>query len=428
MKTGTMGSGRFGRFAVVLGALSLGLLATGCGEECVDQFDCVRERGTPAEGKRYVCEANRCVVRDLADAGTGGTDAGSDAGTDAGTDAGVACADLPHDPKLGTLQLQTGYAATESVALPDGIGAVTAVQGGSEFKLYGLHGADNSLYNLGTWPTIASSTTPLQAVIPEDDRGSSTFPGGYLTNDGTRLLTGYTMAGAGFPGKVLVYDSATPGNTVYLSAPGNYTAVGVSGGFLINGTGLEGVAEGGAAVYALKTDARPFSGFKLATFPVANPASGYTALASNNVAVLGYSDTDQGYANFLRAVAPATYTPAFSGGTTLALSDANAPSIYASSEHPEASLAEIDGFGEGVAIRRSVYDSSFNEFTHDVSRISLTVGGITPGTVTAGDFSPVLTTSNRCTSVVLMAPMGADLLVGVKDKNGRRIVRLQLPQ
>ncbi len=70
MKTETMGSRWFGRFGVALGALSLGLLVTGCEPECVDAFDCA-SKDSPGEGKRYVCESNRCVVRDITpDAGT----------------------------------------------------------------------------------------------------------------------------------------------------------------------------------------------------------------------------------------------------------------------------------------------------------------------------------------------------------------------
>jgi hypothetical protein len=351
-----------------------------------------------------------------------GTDAGTNTGTDAGTDAGVACTDLPHDPKLGTLQLQTGFAAAESAALPEGVVEVTAVQSGSNYKLYGLRGLEGSLYELGTWPDLALGATALQATIPEEERSATTYLSGHFSNDGTRLLSGYTKAGGGFPGKVLVHDTAATSST-YLSAPGNYTSAGVSGGFLLNGTGLEGVAEGGAAVYALKTGSTPYQTSKLATFPEAGVSSGFTAVASNGVAVLGYSKFNlENFTNTnkLRAVAPAVYTPAFTSGTTLALSDTNAPEIHASIE-----LFSIAGFGNGVALHRGFYDTSFNAFTRDVSRIELAVNALNPASVTAGALTSVLTTPNTCTNVVSMTPMGADLLVGVKDKNGRRLVRLQ---
>ncbi|QRK09796.1 hypothetical protein JQX13_06660 [Archangium violaceum] len=427
MKTAMMGSRGVGRFVWVLGALSLGLLGTGCTQECIDQFDCIAQRGTLPKGQEYVCQDNRCVERDVTDAGTGPTDGGNEPTDDAGTDAGVACADLPHDEKLGTLQLQTGYAAAESAALPEGLIAVTAIPSGAEFKLYGLSGGtDNSLYELGTWPNIVASTTPLQAVIPEADRGSSTYLSGFLANDGTRLLAGYTKSGPieNIPGSVLVYDTASPDKSSHVSANGNFSAVGVSGAFLFNGQGVEGSSEGGSGVYALKTGTPPFQGSKLATFPVDAPASGYTAATSQEIAVLGYSVPNPSgpfdpYINHLLAVAPATYTPALSGGTTLALTAENAPEIYAGSD-----LFAVAGFGQGVALHRGHYDASFNALTNDVSRIELTTG-IEPKAVVVGELAPVLTTQNTCTNVVLMAPLGTNLLVGVKDKNGSRLVLVQ---
>ncbi|MFP2911903.1 hypothetical protein ACLESD_44155 [Pyxidicoccus sp. 3LFB2] len=33
--------------------------------------------------------------------------------------------------------------------------------------------------------------------------------------------------------------------------------------------------------------------------------------------------------------------------------------------------------------------------------------------------------TTQCTTVDLMAPLGSDLLVGLTDKNGRRLVRIQ---
>ncbi|RKH82773.1 hypothetical protein D7Y21_27665 [Corallococcus sp. AB045] len=100
---------------VVLGALlgALTVLGTGCGDECVDLFDC-RDKGSAPEGQAWICNAdNTCELQNLAplpeeDAGTeadaGTEDAGAevdagteldagteDAGTevDAGTDAGM---------------------------------------------------------------------------------------------------------------------------------------------------------------------------------------------------------------------------------------------------------------------------------------------------------------------------------------------------
>jgi len=415
MKNGTMGAWGLGRFVVALGTLALGLLVTGCEPECVDQFDCAN-KGNPGEGKQYACVASRCVAQDIPSATDAGTDAGTEPPTDAGTDAGTdPCATVQHDPKLGTLQLQTGFTAAETGTLPEGIGAVTAVPSGAEFKLYGLRNTD--LYALGTWPNVALGAAPLQSIYAEADRGGGTkYPNGYLTNDGTRLLAGYTKPGplTNVPGTVLVYDTATPANSTYLSANGNFSAAGYSGGFFISGQGLEGASEGGNGIYGLKTGATPFQGSKVATFPTAELFSSATAVASNGVAVFGYSNypTDT-----LRAVAPATYNPEISSGAPFVLNDTNAPEVYSGTD-----LKSAAGFGQGVALHRGTFTT-----TSDVSRFELTLGGITPKSVTVGALQSVLTTTNNtCTHVVLLAPMGPDLLVGVKDKNGRRLVRLQV--
>ncbi len=406
MKNAMMGSWGLGRFVVALGTLSLGLLVTGCEVDCEVPSDC---KGT---GAQYTCVGGSCVPQDFTDAGTEPTDAGTDAGMDAGTDP---CANVPHDPKLGTLQLQMGFAAaTETAMLPEGIGAVTAVPNGSEFKLYGLR--DTDIYALGTWPNVALGAASLQSIYAEADRdGGTRYPNGYLTNDGTRLLAGYTKPGpvTSIPGTVLVYDTATPANSTYLAANGNYTAAGFDGGFFINGQGIEGASEGGNGIYALKTSATPYQGSKVAPFPVAEAFSSATAVASNGVAVFGYS---QYPTDTLRAVAPATYTPALSSGTPFTLTDTNAPEVYSGTD-----LKSVTGFGEGVALHRGTFTT-----TSDISRFELTLGGITPTSVTVGERKSVLTVANTCTDVVLMAPMGPDLLVGVKDKNGRRLVRLQV--
>ncbi|HYO56208.1 hypothetical protein [Archangium sp.] len=378
MKTGMMGSRRSGRFVVALGAMSLGLLVTGCD-----------------------------VGRDI-------------------PDAGVACADLLHHEMLGTLQLQPGFAATESAALPDAISAVTAVRSGPGYKLYGLGGTGKSLHELGTWPNVTLGGTALQSIIAEADRGETTYSSGFLTNDGTRLLAGYTKPGSltNTPGTVLVYDTASPDKSTYMSAPGNYSAAAISGYFFINGQGIQGSASSGNAVYALKTETSPFQGSRLATFPEADVFSSAMAVTSTGVAVFGYGKYDAAEKktiNRLRAVAPATYSPALTSGTALALSDSNAPEIYSGTDFFSAA-----SFGEGVAIHRGSYDpTTFEAFTTGLSRIELTTGGIDPKSVTAGEPESVLTTHDTCTHVVELTPMGSDLLVGVQDKNGRRLVRIR---
>jgi hypothetical protein len=79
---------------VFVSALCCAMLVftTGCGDECTDQFDCRNDKGQPAPGQEWICNAdNKCEQRAVEqppeeDAGTG-TDAGTD--MDAGTDAGM---------------------------------------------------------------------------------------------------------------------------------------------------------------------------------------------------------------------------------------------------------------------------------------------------------------------------------------------------
>ncbi|EPX61443.1 hypothetical protein D187_001226 [Cystobacter fuscus DSM 2262] len=414
---------------MAVGAVAFGWMVTGCsGPECVDRFDCQNSKGAPPAGKQYVCEADTCVVKDVASPNPGnGSDAGTDAGTepepDAGTDAGTepepdagteptACADLPHDARLGTLQLQPGFTVVESAPLPASIGAITSVAGASgSYTVYGVN-SDKSVYALGTWPNVAASTTPLFPVV-EPNGPQDAFVSNYLASDGVRLVAGYTRAD--LSGKVAVHDTVTNAST-YLSAKGNFSAVGLDGAFLLNGLALEGVSETGSAVYALKTQSTPFSVSRLATFPVAQSASGFNALTTNKIVVLGY----YGGNNVLHAVSPETYAPALAAGTSLDLADTNTPRIYAGSD-----LFYAAGFGAGVALHRGSYSESYEQLTHDVSRIALSPAGSDGKGVTAGDLKAVLTQSNNtCTSVVAMAPLAEDLLVGVEDKNGRRLVRL----
>ena len=66
-------------------------VGTGCGDECVDRYDC-RDKGAAPEGQQWTCNAdNKCELRstETPPEEDAGTDAGTDAGIDAGTDAGT---------------------------------------------------------------------------------------------------------------------------------------------------------------------------------------------------------------------------------------------------------------------------------------------------------------------------------------------------
>jgi Tol biopolymer transport system component len=113
---------------VVLGALvgALMVVSTGCSEECADQFDCTREKGTPGQGKQWACVDNKCVTRDVTTPPEEETDAGTqmDAGTqtDAGTqmDAGTQT-DAGTEVDAGTMTLQEGEACTNTTSCMAGL-------------------------------------------------------------------------------------------------------------------------------------------------------------------------------------------------------------------------------------------------------------------------------------------------------------------
>ncbi|NVJ17550.1 Ig-like domain-containing protein [Myxococcus sp. AM010] len=71
-------------------------MGTGCGDECVDQFDCRSDKGQPAEGKQWTCNSGTCEQRDI----TQGSDAGTE--EDAGTEPDAGEGDAGTDPDAGT--------------------------------------------------------------------------------------------------------------------------------------------------------------------------------------------------------------------------------------------------------------------------------------------------------------------------------------
>ena len=117
----------------------------------------------------------------------------------------------------------------------------------------------------------------------------------------------------------------------------------------------------------------------------------------------------------MRAVTPAVYSPHLAAGTSFALSDANAPVAYSGED-----LKDVSAFGAGVALHRGPFSS-----THDITRLPLAIRGSDDKAVDVGALEPVLTASDSCTGVLMMAPLGTDLLLGLSDKNGTRLVRLQ---
>ncbi|NOK35689.1 hypothetical protein HMI49_21045 [Corallococcus exercitus] len=444
MRTDMKRMGTKGQRAALMGALLAVVLGgTGCGEECVDAFDC-RDKGTPPEGQVWACVEEKCSQVEISiggddagtDAGTNtdagtGTDAGTDAGTgtdggtgsDAGTDGGTAsCGPLPREAVLGTLQLQTGFSVAESAPLSTEVIAVVSTPGPT-YSLFGLRQTTTGrdVFSLGTWPDVKLADAALDTVLAPADRANAagTFPSYFLAHDGTRLLAGYTKSGSPAPGSVALVDPAARDATDYVNAPDNYTAVGTTDAFFINGGGLDTVSEG-KGVYALVTSAKPYAAVKVVSFPAQVGASGFSAIAANGIAVFGYA-LPESYVNVAHAVANAKLGEALASRTPVVLTDE--PKVDVGTDFNAAA-----GFGNGVAVARGAYGASFNFEVTDVSRFSLTpgLGGGQP--VSVGTREPVLNAADACTAVDLLSSLGSDLLVGVTDVNGRRLVRIRQGQ
>ncbi|HEY1087458.1 MAG TPA: hypothetical protein VGE37_07180, partial [Archangium sp.] len=340
--------------------------------------------------------------------GGGDVDAGvTDAGTDAGMDAGIDCMTVTLDPKVGDLVLRNGATAGAAASLPTGVSTIGVL--GS--TLYGI-GADKQFHALGTLPTLTLGPALGSVVSPADvDAGVSVFMGGSLATSGTQLLAGYTKSGAGFPGNVAVYDTADAGLR-HVSAPSNYTAVGFQGSFLINGGGLG--AATGANIYVLDAQGE----FGLTSFDAAWMASsGYTGATANGVLLLGYFDgTD--FKNHVRAAPPSLYASALTNRNTFVL--ASAGDVISGED-----LLDLTTVGNDAVVVRGGYDSNFELFTSAVERVPLTLAGSGTQTVTAGTPVTLLEATNLCTKVNFVVGAGNALLVGLQDRNGKRVVSIQ---
>ncbi|WNZ66132.1 Ig-like domain-containing protein [Myxococcus sp. MxC21-1] len=81
-------------------------MGTGCGDECVDQFDCRTDKGPPAAGKQWTCNSGTCEQRDI----TQGPDAGTE--EDAGTEPDAGEGDAGTDPEGCTSNATCGLTET----------------------------------------------------------------------------------------------------------------------------------------------------------------------------------------------------------------------------------------------------------------------------------------------------------------------------
>jgi hypothetical protein len=64
----------------------------------------------------------------------------------------------------------------------------------------------------------------------------------------------------------------------------------------------------------------------------------------------------------------------------------------------------------------------YSAYTAGVELLPLTLSG---ATVVAGPAVPLLATANSCTRVLFAVGAGTHVLLGLKDRNGRRLIELQ---
>jgi hypothetical protein len=317
-----------------------------------------------------------------------------------------------HDAVLGTLKLDGGALVVNSAAIPDDIVAV-GLRGAT---LYGVS-QQLSLHSLGVLPNLTMGTAIASIVAPAD-RDAGVFVSGFVASSGNFVVAGYTKLGTTFPGSLALVN-VVDGGATYVDAPGNYTAVGIDQGFVLNSIGLG--TQTGSAIYALNTSDGGIATHTVATFNSAwQPASGFTGITPTGIGLFGYFGKAD-FQNHVRGVAPDAWKPAFEGATALPLSDATSREVLAGDD-----ISDVTTSGENMIVIRGGYESTppYSAFTVRVEKIPLMLS-VGLGTVQTGTPVTVIDAPDKCTRVSFAVGRGTTLLLGVADKNGRRVVQLQ---
>lgn len=353
------------------------------------------------------------------DAGTGGGGAtGGGGGGATGGGGGAAgggggsvnpCDSATHDLRTGTFTLGANVTVMQTATLPAGVTQVAAV--GS--SLFGLTSGDQ-VVPLGSFPTLTLGPAVASLRAPADAMGTI-FAGAYLAASGTRVLAGYTKTGLTVPGNVALIETSD-GGVSYVDAPGNYDATGVgNAGFLINGLQL-GTATG-AGAYVLSAAGM---GSAFATFDAAWAGSGYAAATENGIALLGYYGTQPMAGNYVRAAPPSSYAATLQGGAAFAL----ATEVLVASPNATDDVMDLAAAGSNAIVSYGSFDANFTPHVSHVDRIPLTLMGSGVQTIVVGTAAPLLSSTDSCTDVLFIASNGPRVLVGLSDKNGRRLLDL----
>jgi hypothetical protein len=323
-------------------------------------------------------------------------------------DAGV-CATATYDVVFGTFTPAQGATAAAVSPLPNGITQVAAIG----TTVYGL-ATDDTIKRLGAFPTLSAGTTVANLRAPADAMGSI-FPSGFLATQGTTLLAGYTKAM--LAGTVTLVET-TDGGVQYLDAMGNYDATGevtsIGSGYVVNGLGLGTASNAGA--FGIATTGLPALG--LATFDSSWVGSGYAASTTDGVLLLGYYALAPVAGNYVRAVAPDTVADAGMHGMAFALAN----ELLIASPTNTDDVMDLATAGSSAIVAFGGFNANFEP---EVRRLERTPLGFNGANVDAGTTVPLLTTTDTCTKLLFVQSHGARVLVGLEDKNGRRLVDLQ---
>jgi hypothetical protein len=355
------------------------------------------------------------------DAGTS-TDAGEPAPEeDAGTepvDAGTPDGGSNFNP-LGTLSIAPGFQVSDWKSLDD---AVTRVAGletddpSADPKLYGLKASSKEIVSLGTWRTLAVGAKLSSAVLPIDEGGAQ-LNGIFVANRET-VWVGYKRAGfwprAFLFSETRAWGARNTAQTGYergIDVFGDYSATGFGDYFATSATGVD--AQTGKGIYFLLGGGGNFNDQLVATHSGSSPA--HISQAQSLLTIVGVPSTfgEKLYAcrwkemqeTFIASINP-PYTPVrVENRCTLV--------------HQQKDIAALAPMKSGIAVSAP---SSTGELVQFVD-LSVT-GTFDTQVVTPTLAAPLLNGPLPGTQIEFITPYATDLLVAVKDGNGRRLLRI----
>ncbi len=344
--------------------------------------------------------------------------------------AALACDEATHDPILGTAKLAASYYVVDSTVLPTSawlpVALVDEAQADGRVGqvVYGYSG-DGRVHRLGVWPNIVApdaSNVAFDAISPAD-RASQFVTASLLVTTRGQLLASYrTLRSAAFVGGgISIYDTVRPEEGVRrMAATGVEGALGLGSYFLVGGDGV-GTAASGRGVYGVDTDdTMPLPGLvaKYPVLPGENVRPGLMALAANGVVVMGYY-LDIADRHSLRMPEPSRLMEALSGGPVIDLSEA--PELTSAND-----VANLAAFGQGVAVLHSKQARGILPALGRLDHYTLSRAGGDAGTAVGTPVTILSADDDACTAVSQLVPVtGAmNLVVGLWDRNGQRLVRL----